>query len=166
MSFNLAVIGFGSNKGNRINYIRQAVKKLALSGNLNLLKISSVYETEPWGYHNQDKFLNCAAVFWCRLSHLELLKITKQTESALGRIKRDKWKEREIDIDILFYGNKIINSSGLVIPHKFITQRNFVLVPLVEIIPDFIHPVLNRKISYLGSVCKDSGRVSRFHIQF
>lgn len=166
MSLNLAVIGFGSNKGNRFNYIKQAVKHLALNRKLDLLKISSVYETEPWGYLNQDKFLNCAAVFWCRASHLELHKITKQTESALGRIKRDKWKEREIDIDILFLGNKIINSKKLVIPHKFITQRNFVMVPLVEILPGYVHPVLKRKLSQLGSACKDKGKVTRYHIQF
>ncbi len=162
MSISLAVIGFGSNRGRRIEYIKNALRLLALDKNLSLLKVSGIYETEPWGFKQQNKFLNAAAVFYCRVSPRELLKIVKAAEIKAGRLKRDKWRSREIDIDILFLGNSILNSHKLKIPHEYIAQRNFVLAPLVEIIPDFIHPVLNKKLSNLYSICPDKGKVCRY----
>jgi len=162
LSISLAVIGFGSNRGSRLKYIKHALRLLALNKNLSMLKTSGIYETEPWGFKEQNKFLNAAAVFYCRVGPGELLKIVKDAENKAGRIKREKWRSREIDIDILFLGNKIFKSKKLKIPHKYIAQRNFVLAPLVEIIPDFFHPVLNKKISYLYRNCPDKGKVYRY----
>lgn len=143
------VLGFGSNVGNRLSSIRSAVKATALTKGLDLLAISSVYETEPWGFKKQGKFLNLCAVFLCRLPAAELLKSVKNIEKKIGRVKRDKWQAREIDIDVLFYGSRIIRSGDLIIPHPFLQERNFVLKPLVEIMPGFIHPVLNKSIEEL-----------------
>lgn len=158
----IIVLGFGSNIGNRFYNIRSAVKTVALSEGFNLLALSDVYETEPWGFKRQHNFLNCCGVFFCRHSPGEALKILKSAEKKLGRRKRDKWQAREIDIDILFYGSRIIKSGKLVIPHPYIKERNFVLKPLVEIIPEFIHPVYRKSIQYLFSHSADKGKVKKF----
>lgn len=147
------VLGFGSNIGNRKNNIKRAVKCLALNKDLDLLKISSLYLTEPWGYKEQKSFLNCAAVFLTRLRIHQLLKLIKSCEKMLGRVKRPKWQEREIDIDILFWGSRKIRDKSVKVPHPQLHNRNFVLKPLVEIIPGYMHPVFNKDIKYL---CKNS----------
>lgn len=155
----IAVLGFGSNCGNRKSNLRKALRICSLSRPLDLLKVSSMYETEPWGIKEQKKFLNCAAVFLCRAKPLDLLKFLKDTEKKLGRKQRGLWKPREIDIDILFYNNRILNKNELNIPHPMLHVRNFVLSPLVEIIPGFIHPALNKTIKELYIAGKDSSKV-------
>ncbi len=154
-----AVLGFGSNKGNRFLNLKSALITLSLNKDLNLLAVSNIYETEPWGYKKQNCFLNCAAVFLCRLKPTELLDLLKRYEIEADRIDNSKWQAREIDIDILFYGNKIINKNKLKVPHPYIQQRNFVLKPLVEIIPGFIHPKLNKSIKSLYASSKDKCKV-------
>ncbi len=154
-----AVLGFGSNIGNRLLNIKRALKTLSLSKDLNLLAVSGIYETEPWGYKKQNCFLNCAGVFLCRLNPAELLDLLKRYEVKAGRKDNARWQAREIDIDILFYGNKIINKNKLQIPHPYIQQRNFVLKPLVELIPGFIHPKLNKSIKSLYASSKDNCKV-------
>lgn len=124
------VLGFGSNAGNRFLNIRRAIRLVYLSHNFDILKPSLVYETEPWGFKSQNNYLNCAAVCLCRTKPLQLLEELKEFEIRLGRVKRRKWREREIDIDILFYGDKFIKERGLEIPHPFLQYRNFVLKPL------------------------------------
>ena len=148
-----AVLGFGSNIGNRFLNIKSALRTLSLNKDLNLLAVSKIYETEPWGFKKQNCFLNCAAVFMCRLEPIEFLKLLKSYEASAGRKDNTKWQAREIDIDILFYGNRIINNNRLKVPHPYIKQRNFVLKPLVELIPGFIHPELKKSIKnlYAGS---------------
>jgi 2-amino-4-hydroxy-6-hydroxymethyldihydropteridine diphosphokinase len=153
------VLGFGSNKGNRLNNIKNAVRFLSLNKDLNILTVSKIYETEPWGYKKQKCFLNCAAVFLSRLKPSELLALLKNYEVNAGRSQNTKWQAREIDIDILFYGNRIIQSRKLNIPHPFIDKRNFVLKPLVELIPGDIHPLLNKSIKHLYAVSKDICKV-------
>ncbi len=152
------VLGFGSNKGNRLLNIKKALKALALNIDLNLLAVSKVYETEPWGYKKQNCFLNCAAVFLCRLEPLKLLKLVKRAEIDVGRSANTKWQAREIDIDVLFYGQSVIKSGKLIIPHPYLEQRNFVLKPLVDLIPGYIHPKHNKNIKYLyqssNDICK------------
>lgn len=156
------VLGFGSNLGNRRNNIEQAVKEISLTSGFDLLARSNFYETEPWGYKKQNKFLNLCAVYLCRESPAEVLKQIRSVERKVGRRKRGKWHAREIDIDILFYGGKIVNSGNLIIPHPYIQERNFVLKPLVEIMPGFIHPKFKKSISYIYSRSKDDCRVSLY----
>lgn len=150
------VLGFGSNIGRRLRNIEAAVRETALNKGLNILALSSIYETEPWGYKNQRKFLNCAGVYLCRLNPPELVKTIKKIEKKIGRVKRGKWKAREIDIDVLFYGERVYEKKGLVIPHPFIPERNFVLKPLVELMPGFIHPKLDKDIRFLYLHSKDN----------
>jgi 2-amino-4-hydroxy-6-hydroxymethyldihydropteridine diphosphokinase len=153
------VLGFGSNIGSRLRNINTAIKVLSLNKDFNLLALSSVYETEPWGFKRQRNFLNCAAVFLSMLSPAELFKIIKKTEKQAGRSKRDKWQAREIDIDMLFYGNRIIDYSYLKVPHPYLHERNFVLSPLAELVPGFIHPVLKKNIMELYNISEDTGSV-------
>lgn len=155
----LAVLGFGSNKGNRLRNINFALRALALNNEMNLLKVSDIYETEPWGFKKQKSFYNCAAVFLCRLSAAELLKLAKLVEKKAGRTKGKKWQARELDIDILFYGKMVIHKQWLKIPHPYIEYRNFVLKPLEDIIPGYIHPVLERSILSLYKNSKDNCKV-------
>ena len=153
------VLGFGSNIGSRFRNINNAIRVLSLNKDFNLLALSSVYETEPWGFKHQRNFLNCAAVFLSRLSPAGLVKFIKKTEKQAGRVKRDKWQAREIDIDVLFYGSRIIDRRYLKVPHPYLYERNFVLTPLVEIVPGFIHPVLKKNITELSKISVDTSNV-------
>ncbi|HMQ78861.1 MAG TPA: 2-amino-4-hydroxy-6-hydroxymethyldihydropteridine diphosphokinase [Ignavibacteria bacterium] len=157
----LVVLGFGSNIGNRFRNINFALKTLALNKSLNLLKVSDIYETEPWGFKKQRSFFNCAAVFRCRLQPLELLRLAKSVEKKAGRTSSPAWQARKLDIDILFYGGCVIHNKLLKIPHQYLECRNFVLKPLVDIIPGFIHPVLKKSILDLYNSSRDICKVKR-----
>lgn len=141
------VLGFGSNIGNRRTTIEQAYDMLSRTLG-KMIKCSSFIETEPWGFECKDKFINSVAVFETLLSPLEALKVCNETEYALGRRRNNAvgYASRTIDIDILFCEDQIIDTSELQVPHPLIDKRNFVLLPLKEILPDFVHPLLNKKI--------------------
>ena len=138
-------LSLGSNIGNRMKNIENALDELE-KYNIKKIKISSFYETEPIG-PKQRKFYNIAGKFKTVLEPLELLAVLKAIEKKLGRKKTFRWGPRIIDIDILFYGNQIIEIKFLTIPHKEIPNRAFVLVPMREIAPNFIHPKIHKKIS-------------------
>lgn len=142
---NKVILGFGSNIGDRkFNLI---AAQSIISKQVKIQKVSSIYETEPWGKKDQSKFLNCCVIAETNLSPSKLLELIKQTEERLGRKRSEKWGPREIDIDILFFNDQIIDSENLSIPHPEIQNRLFVLVPLNEIASDFTHPVLNETIA-------------------
>jgi 2-amino-4-hydroxy-6-hydroxymethyldihydropteridine diphosphokinase len=107
---------------------------------------SKIYETEPWGEASQAKFLNQAVGFQSERTPHELLKLCKDIEEKMGRQKRGKWKEREIDLDILYCGFFITNDENLTLPHPYIAQREFVLKPLCNIAPDFIDPQSGKSV--------------------
>lgn len=155
------MLGFGSNAGNRLRNIKAAIKMLSLHRSLDLISLSGIYETEPWGFSDQKNFLNCAAVFLCRTAPPGLLQLIKLAEKKLGRVKRGKWRAREIDIDILFFGSSIIHNKSVSIPHPHLSKRNFVLRPLVEIIPDFVHPLKRKSVKNLYQISKDKCKVKR-----
>ena len=132
-------LGLGSNLGDRQGNLLRAVELLSQWGQIE--ELSSLYETEPVGYLNQPPFLNAACQLTTTLTAEELLAVAKNIEAALGRIQSFRNAPRPIDIDILFYGEQVINSPHLTIPHPRLEERAFVLVPLAEIAPDLVHPV-------------------------
>ena len=142
-------IALGSNIGDRLGTIRQAVMLLE-ERSLRISASSDVFETPPWGMENQPRFLNACVLAETDILPRALLELLLNIESDLGRIRRYKWGPREIDLDLLFYDDQVFNESGLVLPHPQMHRRAFVLVPLVQIAPDWRHPVLGKSIRELA----------------
>ena len=141
----IVYLALGSNMGNRLSNLKAAV--LNLTPQMMVKQKSSVYETPPWGFTEQDAFLNQVVKVTTYLEPEPLLRHLKRMETALGRVPNFQNGPRVIDIDILFFDNMIINTPPLVVPHPRLHERAFVLVPLAEIEPDFIHPILQRPIN-------------------
>jgi len=129
-------LGLGSNIGDKVANIEAAVAMLRARGNVEILRVSSIYKTAPWGYLEQDSFANACALARTRLKPEELLAEVKAVEAEMGREKTVRWGPRLIDVDILFYGDLPLNVPDLILPHKELFNRAFVLVPLAEIAPD------------------------------
>jgi len=137
-------LGLGSYMGNRQGNLDKALD--LLSQRLRAGQVSSVYDTEPVGNINQPRFLNLVCQVYTRLAPLELLALAKGVELKLGRAPGTSNAPRPIDIDILFYGDQVIETPELVIPHPRLAERAFVLIPLAEIAPDLVHPVSGKTI--------------------
>lgn len=131
-------LGFGSNIGNRIEVIREALSQLKKHPKVHLIKSSSFYETAPWGEVNQEKFINLCVKIKTDLSPKELLDFCLSVEKKLGRKRLIKWGARTIDIDILLYGDKELHEDSLTIPHPYMLERAFVLIPLHQLSPNLI----------------------------
>lgn len=142
----LAYIGVGSNLGNRLKNILSAKNLLENTDNIEFLKISSIIETEPVGGPRQGRFLNAVFEINTELSPEELLETLNDLEAKLGRKRTVKWGPRSIDLDILFYGDMIIDTVDLKIPHPLLHERRFVLEPLNELNPELEHPIYKEKI--------------------
>lgn len=152
------VILLGTNLGNKVSMLDKAKKSIQNKVG-DLVKISSVYETAAWGNTDQPSFLNCILQVSTHLAPAELLNSLLTIEADLGRTREKKWAPRTIDLDILYYEKEIISSNNLIIPHPQIQNRRFTLVPLCEISPDFIHPVLGLSNLELLSGCLDQSDV-------
>ncbi len=148
----IAYLSLGSNKGDRIGFVQQATSLLNATDGISLIRTSAFYESEPWGMESETWFVNAVVEVKTTLSPQNLLTECQRIETQLGR-KRTEWekdyKDRTIDIDILFYNKEIINEENLTIPHKYVHLRAFTLVPLLELIPNFEHPVLHKTITQL-----------------
>lgn len=140
-------IGLGSNLGNRLEHLKSALEYIAGTGKVTLQAVSPIYETEPMGPEDQNRYLNAVMKAVTGLTPETLFDRLKHIEKKIGRKERKRWSSREIDLDILFYGDLIMETEMLTIPHPGITERDFVLKPLCDIAPDFIHPALKKKIS-------------------
>lgn len=138
----------GSNLGDSKQYLADAIDMIGERAG-KIEKLSSLYQTESWGKTDQPDFINQAVQLSTTLSPQSLLSTILEIEKELGRLRKEKWGSRTIDIDILLYDNLIINEPGLIIPHPFLPERRFALMPLQEIAADFIHPVSGRKIEQL-----------------
>jgi 2-amino-4-hydroxy-6-hydroxymethyldihydropteridine diphosphokinase len=135
------VLIIGGNQGDRRALLKSATTKLRhVLGKPR--HVSSIYESTPWGGKSSGNYLNQVLVFDVDEGPEEILLKALQIEEELGRIRNEKWGNRTMDIDILYYGKKIMELPNLIIPHPFLHLRRFVLVPLVELLPDFIHPKL------------------------
>ena len=131
----ICYLGIGSNLGNRNRNIKEAIKKINLLKDTKVIKMSKIIETKPvGGVPAQGNFLNAALKIQTRISPLKLLKDLKEIEKDLGRVKTVRYGPRAIDLDILFYGDRIINTKELAIPHPRLFARDFVLKPLSEVI--------------------------------
>ena len=144
-----AYIGFGSNIDDRFTYITQALRLLLEADGVSLIQISSLYETEPVGYEEQDWFLNGVLAIETSLSLDQLLGLLKGIEQLVGRQQRIRWRPREVDLDLLIYNQCCINTPDLIVPHPEMHRRSFVLVPFAEIAPDVRHPILQENIQSL-----------------
>ncbi len=144
----IAYLSLGSNIEDRLSYIQQATRLLVESSLVSIIRSSTIYETEPWGNKDQNWFLNAVIEVKTKLSPMELLKHCLDIETALGRTRDEKtrWGERSIDIDIVLYDEAIVEQENVTIPHKYLHERAFVLVPLLELIPDYIHPKYNKSL--------------------
>lgn len=143
-------IALGSNLGDRMSNLASAVE--SLSQKMTVKKVSSVYETEPVYYKEQPLYLNAVLSAVTKLNPFELLSFVKSIESDLGRQPSFRNAPRTIDIDILFYGDQVIETPELTIPHPRLAERAFVLVPLAEIAPEVAHPVSHEKVEDLLAV--------------
>jgi len=153
----IAFIAIGSNLGDRIANVKKAVLRAADEVKATLVFMSSFYETEPWGIKEQGPFVNAVMGVETELPPAALLAHLKSVEAGMGRQKAERWGPRVIDLDIIFYGGLVMDEKGLTIPHPSAHERAFVMVPLAEIAPDFIHPVIGRSAAEIAKSLDSSG---------
>jgi 2-amino-4-hydroxy-6-hydroxymethyldihydropteridine diphosphokinase len=155
-------LGIGTNLGNKESNLEQAVARIKEYIG-PVLNSSAIYETEPWGFHAKDEFLNMVVKVETNLTPSGLLGRILMIESLLGRVRGEKqYSSRLIDIDILLFEDMIVNEESLKIPHPLLHERKFVLVPLCEIASEFIHPVLKKSIADLLKICEDQSDVKKY----
>jgi 2-amino-4-hydroxy-6-hydroxymethyldihydropteridine diphosphokinase len=144
-----AMIGFGGNRGNSDRICREGLARLEGYSRIHILKVSSLYRTEPVGVVEQDWFINGVVECETSFEPRELLDVLHRIEDELGRVREIRWGPRTLDLDILAYGRRVISMPDISIPHPRLHERRFVLVPLAEISPDWVHPILNKSASEL-----------------
>lgn len=155
-------LGLGSNLGDKEKKLNEAKVRIETAIG-KIIAASSLYQTEPWGFKSENDFLNMVICVETTLLPSGLLGRILMIESQMGRIRSgDQFSSRGIDIDILLYGNEVIDFVALKIPHPGMPERRFVLVPLCEIGPEIVHPVMNQTIESLLKSCKDTSRVTRY----
>lgn len=150
----------GSNIGNSQEHLQTAMAKIAVAVGV-VSQQSGVYKTEPWGNKNQQDFLNQVLEIETELNPEEVLRTILAIETEMGRNRLRKWEPRIIDIDLLFYGNTIIRTQNLIVPHPLLHERRFTLLPLAEIAPDWVHPVFHQTVSELLESCTDTSLVEK-----
>lgn len=149
--FLLLGTNLGDKSQNLLTANEQIVSKIG-----NLISISSIYHTSAWGKEDQGDFLNQVLAINTSLTPSEVLSFCLNIEKEMGRVRFEKWGERLIDIDILYYDQQTIKEKNLIVPHQELQNRKFTLVPLIEIAPDFIHPIYNKTNQELLETCDDS----------
>jgi len=143
----LVFIGLGTNLGDKTKNLNEAIRLIGFEAGA-IMNVSSFYPSKPWGFESENNFLNAAILISTKLNPIDLLEKTQQIEKKMGRAGKTTsvYSDRIIDIDILLYDNRIIKHPVLEIPHPMLHKRDFVLVPLAEIAPELIHPVLNETL--------------------
>lgn len=153
----MILLGLGTNIGNRRENLSTAVEKLRADGRLRIEKISSIYETEPFGLKEQASFLNAVIQIWTKLSPEALLALCQKIEREMGRIRRVRWGPRIIDIDLLVYERVFMRTNDLILPHPYLAQRRFVLEPMAEITDEEVLGRFTAKDLLMR--CADRGKV-------
>jgi 2-amino-4-hydroxy-6-hydroxymethyldihydropteridine diphosphokinase len=159
----IAYIGIGSNLGDKVDQCGKAISEILKADHNKLLAKSSFFKTQPIGYTSPDWFVNGVIKIETDLEPIDLLKALKTIESKLGRSETFRWGPRSIDLDILFFDEKEIQTEELQIPHPLIHERQFVLIPLVEIDPGLIHPVFRKTVRELSQILKENQGVEKLH---
>lgn len=156
-----AFIGIGSNLGDRLSFCREAVRRLLAAPSLSIVAVSSLYETEPMAYLHQGLFYNAVVKVRADCSVWDLLSACQEIERQLGKAIVIPKGPRTVDLDLLFYGSLILNEPTLSLPHPALALRHFVLIPLSEIAPDFIHPGLGQSVAQLSYQLPHHSRVEK-----
>ncbi|MBI5463996.1 MAG: 2-amino-4-hydroxy-6-hydroxymethyldihydropteridine diphosphokinase [Ignavibacteriales bacterium] len=154
-------VGLGSNLGDRLSYLHQAIDLLEQLPDAILESFSSVYQTEPVGVKHQPEFFNAVVKLRSALNPRELYQHLKRIEKTIGRTHAERWGPREIDLDLLYYGNRVLQEEGLTIPHTESANRRFVLVPMKEIAATFRDPLRQLSIAELLNACSDTSAVRK-----
>ncbi len=154
-------IGFGTNLGDREKQLREALRRVGRA--VQITKTSPVYETEPWGVTAQPRFLNMVAEAETELGPEDVLRALQRIEHEMGRIRGMRYGPRIIDLDLLLYGDEVMATKDLTLPHPRIAERRFVLLPLVELAPDLVHPELGMTMRELLERVPDEGGERVYH---
>lgn len=152
-------VALGSNIGDRLGFLQKAMDALGSAPGFKVRRVSSVYETEPVGKKEQPQFLNAAVELNSLMSPEDVLVTLKQIERAVGRTPSERWGPREIDLDLIYVQDLVIDGPELVLPHPEVDSRKFVLTPLAEIAPEFLDPLRNRSLRELLLSCPDPNSV-------
>lgn len=152
---NITFISLGSNIGNRLDYLQQAVRLLQQTEQVNVVNMSSIYETDPVGYEDQAAFLNMVVEIETLLTPHEILKKCNEIEAELGRKRDIRWGPRTVDLDILLYNEENVKTEDLIIPHPRMMERGFVLIPLVELQANLVDPQSKQLIADVAHVQKE-----------
>ncbi len=154
-----AYLGLGANLGDRQGTLKQALKELSLLPTIEVIAVSSFYQTAPVGLTDQPDFLNAAAAIRTTLTAQELLAQVLQLEQQMGRVRTVRWGPRTIDIDILAFGSEAIDLPGLTVPHPRLEERAFAMVPLTEIAPDLYLPGQNKSVREKAALLAEQGNI-------
>ncbi|HFR3538819.1 TPA: 2-amino-4-hydroxy-6-hydroxymethyldihydropteridine diphosphokinase [Streptococcus suis] len=161
----LAYLSIGGNMGDRQAYLQAALDKLASHPGCQLGLVSNIYETPAWGKTDQADFLNLACQVETDLSAQEFLTFCQEIEQDLDRVRIEKWGQRTIDLDIIFWDDQVIEEENLQVPHPYAHERAFVLLPLTDIAADYYHPVLQKTVAELLLPLKDVKDIKKLKIK-
>lgn len=156
------LLSLGSNVGDCVSNIRAAVAFLQSTEAITDVRLSPWYRTEPVGYTDQPMFVNIAVAGRTTLAPTELVRACKAVEQQVGRTRTTRWREREIDVDVILVGDAVVNSDGICIPHPRMHERMFVLRPACDVAPAMVHPLLGTTVKSLLDACADTAAVDVF----